>query len=317
MNQENVKYDIGKVEILMGWKCNCNCIFCSVGHKLREDKKVKSWSEIKKDIDDAKKLDAKILSLSGGEPTIRPTIFKAIEYAKSLGFETIEIQTNGRLLYYKNFAKKLLDSGSTRFLISIHAHNSELGDFLVRAKGSWNQTIKGIKNLKSLGMNNIKFSVVFCKYNYKQLPEIMDFLLQFNANAYHISFVIPDGYVLNNKEIMPTMTESVPYVKKAIDKVIAAGSEAWIYSIPYCLMHGYEQRIAELGILDTILKAPGFEASIQKNRRKYRYKAESCKQCKFDPICIGVWKNYVNFYGFDEFKPVPGKKIHNSGELMK
>ena len=310
-------FEIGKVEVLMGWKCNCNCIFCSLGHKLKEDKRVKSWSEIKKDIEYAKKSGAKHVSFSGGEPTIRPSIFKSIEYAKELGFDTIEVQTNGRLLYYKEFVQKLLDSGVTRFLISIHAHNSELGDFLMCAKGAWEQAVKGIRNLKSMGMDNIRFSVVLCKYNFKLLPEIIDFLLQFNAVGYHMGFVIPDGYALNRKDIIPRMKEVMPYVKKAVRKVIDSGSEAWVYSIPYCLLQGQEHVIAELGTSDTILKAPDFEASIQKNRRKYRYKAESCRQCRYDPICIGVWKNYVKIFGFDEFRPVLGEKIHNSSVFMK
>jgi hypothetical protein len=36
------KYPIGKVELLLGWICNQNCIFCSVGHNLTQSKKVKS-----------------------------------------------------------------------------------------------------------------------------------------------------------------------------------------------------------------------------------------------------------------------------------
>jgi molybdenum cofactor biosynthesis enzyme MoaA len=310
-------FEIGKVEVLMGWKCNSNCIFCSVGHKLREDRRVKPWDEIKKDIDFAKKSGAGTLSLSGGEPTIRKDIFRALEYAKGKGFETIEIQTNARLLSYRDFVKRLLDSGTDRFLISVHAHNPELGDFLARSPGSWNQTIQGIRNLKSLGMDNIRFSTVACSHNYKQFPEIIDFLLQFRGVGYHMGFVIPDGNAYKQRETVPTMTESIPYLKKAIDKVAASGSEAWLYSVPYCLMQGYEQFVAEMGTEDTILRGPDFEASIQRNRRKHRSKAKSCSECRYDSICIGVWKRYKEIHGFDEFRPVPGEKIRDSSIFMK
>jgi MoaA/NifB/PqqE/SkfB family radical SAM enzyme len=221
------------------------------------------------------------------------------------------------MLSYMDFAKKLVDSGATRFLISVHADNPELGDFLVCDKGAWNQTIQGIKNIKKVGIDNLRFSVVANKYNYERFPEIIDFLLQFNAVGYHMGFVIPDGYAYMRKDLVPRMSEAVPYLKRAIDKVLAAGSEAWMYSIPYCLMQGYEHVVAELGITDTILRGPDFEASIQNNRRKYRTKGEGCKDCRYDPVCIGVWKRYVEMLGFDEFKPVAGEKVMSSNDIMK
>jgi MoaA/NifB/PqqE/SkfB family radical SAM enzyme len=309
-------FDIGKVEVLMGWRCNCNCIFCSVGHKLREDGRVKTWEDIRSDIDFAKRSGSSIISFSGGEPTIRKDVFRAVEYAKSLGFETIEIQTNGRLLSYKDFSRRLIDSGVNRFIISVHAHNKELGDFLLRSSGAWEQAIRGIENLKSLGMNNIRFNVVVCEHNYRQLPEIIDFLLGFKAIGYHMVFVIPDGHAYRQRDIIPRMTDVVPYMKRATDRIASSGGEAWMYSIPYCLLDGYEYTVAEMSITDTILRGPGFEASIQDNRRKHRFKAESCKRCRYNPICLGVWKRYVDIHGFGEFRPVPGDKVTSTSELM-
>jgi MoaA/NifB/PqqE/SkfB family radical SAM enzyme len=311
------EFEIGKVEVLMGWRCNSNCVFCSVGHKLREDRRVKPWPEVRKDIDFARKSGAGIISFSGGEPTIRPDIFKALQYAREHGFETIEVQTNARLLSYRDFARSLIDSGANRFLISIHAHNPELGDFLARSGGSWKQSINGIKNLKSLGMDNIRFSTVACSHNYAQFPEIIGFLLQFRGVGYHMGFVIPDGHAYRHKDTVPRMTDAVPYLKEAIDKVLASGSEAWLYSVPYCLMQGYEHVVAEMGISDTILRGPDFEASIQRNRRKHRLKARACRTCRYDPICIGVWRRYAEMHGFGEFRPAPGRKIRDSGIFMK
>jgi MoaA/NifB/PqqE/SkfB family radical SAM enzyme len=310
-------FQIGKVEILMGWRCNCNCIFCSVGHKLREDKRVKSWKDIKADVDFAKESGADIISLSGGEPTIRPDIFRTIEYARQSGFKTIEIQTNARLLSYMDFARKILGLGANRFLISMHAHNQELGDFLVCSKGGWNQAIQGIRNLKSLGMENIRFSTVACEYNYRQFPEIMEFLLQFDGVGYHTGLVIPDGYAYKNSSVIPRISDVAPYMKKAVEKILVRGKEAWVYSIPHCMLRGYEHVIAEMGSGDTILRGPDFEASIQRNRRKHRTKPENCRQCRYDKICIGVWKRYGEIHGLGEFRPVRGEKIEDSTQFMK
>jgi len=81
-------------------------------------------------------------------------------------------------------------------------------------------------------------------------------------------------------------------------------------------MQGYERSIAELGKDDTILRGPEFEASIQKNRHKFRVKSKDCKDCKYDKICLGVWKRYVDYFGFEEFKPIKGKEIIDKNEFF-
>lgn len=35
-----------------------------------------------------------------------------------------------------------------------------------------------------------------------------------------------------------------------------------------------------------------------------RQKRAECKSCKHDPVCEGVWGNYLKRYGWDELVPV-------------
>jgi len=311
------KYEIGKVEILLGWVCNNNCMFCSVGHKLPE-RTIKPWELVKKHIDYGKKVKSETISFSGGEPTIMNYLEKAVKYSKKLSFETIEIQSNGRMFSYTDFAEKMVKSGANRFLISIHADNPELGDALNRVKGSFNQTVEGIKNLNKLGVENLRFSVVMNKLNYKRLDNIMDFLLQFNPIGIHVNYTIIDGHAYTYRESImpPKMSVVAPYIHEAIRVVKRAGKEIWVYSFPYCLMQGYEFTIAEMGTMDSRLIGPDFDISLQENRHKFRVKKESCKKCKYYKLCLGPWKRYVKMFGFKEFKPTPGKMIKDANELM-
>ena len=167
-------------------------------------------------------------------------------------------------------------------------------------------------------IKELRTSTVVCKFNYKLLPEIMKFFLKFDLTAYHISPVIIDGNAyLNRQTVVVSMSESAPYVHKAIDEAWKMEKQVSVYSFPFCLMQGYERAIAELGKRDTILMGPDFTASIQEHRHKDRVKAESCKKCKYDKICLGVWKRYVDMFGFGEFKPVLGKTIKSGDELWR
>ena len=167
-------------------------------------------------------------------------------------------------------------------------------------------------------IKELRTSTVVCKLNYKLLPEIIKFLLKFDLTYYHISPVIIDGSALANKDIVvPSLSDMAPFFHRAIDEVLRTGHQVSVYSYPFCLMQGYERVIAELGKSDTILVGPDFTASIQEHRHKDRVKAKSCRMCKYDKICLGVWKKYVDMFGFDEFKPVVGRKIENTDVFWK
>jgi len=311
------KYEIGKVEILLGWVCNNNCMFCSVGHKLPE-RTIKKWETVKKHIDYGKSVNSETMSFSGGEPTIIKYLEEAVKYSKNLGFKTIEVQSNGRMFSYPDFAKKIVEAGANRFLISLHADSPELGDAINRIKGSFSQTVEGVRNLKKLGVENLRFSVVINKLNYKRLGKIMEFLLRFDPVGIHVNYTIIDGHAYTNRESImpPKMSIVAPYVHDAIRIVKNAGKEIWIYSFPYCLMQGYESFIAEKGSFDSRLIGPDFDVSLQENRHKHRIKLETCEKCRYYKFCLGPWKRYVRMFGFDEFKPVEGKMIENENELM-
>lgn len=312
------KYEIGKVELLLGWRCNNNCIFCSVGHKFPENTAM-SWPDVKKHIDYAKELDSEGVAFSGGEPTIFSYLIKGIEYARSLGIKTIEVQSNGRAFSYRDFAEKVVKAGANRFLISLHGDNAGLVDKMNMVSGSFDQTVRGIRNLNSLGAENLRFSTVITSSNYKELPETVRFMLGFNPVGIHISYLLIDGnaYKYRDAVMPPRMSEVAPYVKDAIEIAKKAGKEAWVYSFPLCCMQGYEYAVAELGNKDTILIGPDFCISLQEHRHRDRVKADSCGSCRFFNTCLGPWKRYVKVYGFKEFKPVPGRMIEDSEELMK
>jgi len=298
-----------KVEILMNWQCNQRCIFCSVGHKLVNDGSIKPWSEIKKDLEFAKKKNANIISFSGGEPTIRKDLFKAVEYANTLGFEVIEIQTNGRMLKYRDYVEKLVELGVNRVLVSIHAHYAELEDFLTQVKGSFEEKVQGLKNLEELNVEK-RTSTVINRYNYRVLPEVAKFLLKFkkNTKSYHLNFAIPDGFARQNfNEMVPKMSEAAPYIKQACDILLKGNGKPFLHNIYPCIIPEHTSLMSELTTTDTILIGPEFVTDIQKNRYKYREKGPQCKKCKYFKLCVGPFREYTKVRGFEEFKPIKGK----------
>jgi len=166
----SLSYDYELLNV--GKRCNNKCIICDeLQRKGEEEKTIK---QIKGELDNARKKTESII-ISGGEPTIRLDILKIISYAKQIGFKKIAIETNGRMLYYRDFCKNVVEAGANEFNIYFLGHNAKIHDSITGAQGSWKQTIQGIKNLVKMGQKVI-VKVVIVKKNYRHIIEILKLL---------------------------------------------------------------------------------------------------------------------------------------------
>ena len=77
--------------------------------------------------------------------------------------------------------------------------------------------------------------------------------------------------------------------------------------MPYCMMNGYEDYVAEKVIPETEIKGKAHQRTKdftkqRKNLGKVKFK--QCTECKYDKICEGPWKEYPEKRGDAEFKEV-------------
>ncbi len=294
-----------RVDIKIGFQCNNLCQFCVQGDK-RFKFKNRVLKEIKESLDQAKKEGSTGVVFTGGEPTIHPDILSAIKYAKDLGFKNIQIQSNGRMFAYLNFCKELIKAGANEFSPALHSSKPEIHDELTSSPGAWQQVVQGIKNLKALGQYILTNTVINSK-NYQDLPDLAQLFVYLGVNQFQFAFVHILGTAAKNKEwIVPKMSEVMPFVKKGLDIGKKAGKIVMAEAIPYCLMNGYENYIAEKIMPETkIVDAEGIIESFSDYRlAQGKAKREECKICKYFKICEGPWKEYPEIFCWDEFRPV-------------
>lgn len=292
------------VDMKVGYQCNNNCLFCAQGGK-REKCLFRKKEQIEKELRDTKKTRSSVV-FTGGEPTMHPYFLDLVGFAKGLNYESIQIQTNGRMFSYKDFCLKTIRRGATDFSPSLHGHKASLHDFLTAAPGSFQQTVQGIKNLKALGQRVITNSVV-TSYNYKHLPELAKLLISLGVDQYQFAFVHIVGTARKNKEsIVPKKSDIMPYIKKGIDLGKKAGRNVATEAIPYCLMKGYEDCIAERIIPDAkVFERRLIVESFTDYRQNFgKAKGEKCGECVYEDICEGPWREYPELFGWSEFKPV-------------
>jgi MoaA/NifB/PqqE/SkfB family radical SAM enzyme len=187
----------------------------------------------------------------------------------------------------------------------LHGHIPELHNFLTQSE-SFKQTVQAIKNLKVLGQKVITNTVVV-KPNYRFLSEIAKLLVKLKVNQFQFAFVHPIGNAYTNFEsIVPLMSLAAPYMHKGLQTGIDAGIKVMAEAMPYCMMQGYEDYASERAIPDTEIREIGCIIEDYKKVRieEGKLKFPQCRECKYNSICEGPWKEYPEKYGNDEFKPV-------------
>jgi molybdenum cofactor biosynthesis enzyme MoaA len=292
-----------RVDVKVGFTCNNNCRFCVQAHKKQFGDR--STSEIKKDLDLAKQECSDVV-FTGGEPTIRKDIIELVSYAAKLGFDRIQIQTNGRRLCYEDFCSELMNAGANEFGVALHGHTSELHDFLTRSKGSFNQTVQAIKNLKELKQLVITNTVIV-KPNYRFAPDIARLLADLGVDQYQLAFVHPIGNAYKYYDSMvPLFTLAAPLIHQGLHIGIDAGLKVMAEAMPLCHMAGYEQYISETKIPPTQIRDVfDVDPDYEKTRKtKGKQKFDNCKKCRYDNSCEGPWKEYPEKKGGLEFVPV-------------
>lgn len=302
--------EIGKIEIVTGFACNNSCLFCSVGDKLRSFDK--TTEQVMADIDRASLENPNGIGFIGGEPTIRRDILRLISYTKDKGIPEIRVTSNGRLFSYERFTRMMVDAGLTGAIFSVHCPDPKLHDSLSGVSGSFEQTMKGLKNLYSC-KKVIDINTVMTSKTYRLLPKTMEMIKDYIRS---VTLIFPsiDGHLKENMDLVPMMSNVQPYVHRAIDILRNAGRQAWTLNYPICFMKGYE-RFSSIVELQTRMFWPHMDTNLDDKRKEDCAKVKACGVCRYRLVCPGVMKNYVDFAGSGEIVPVKGRVVKSIDDV--
>ena len=322
-----------RVHVLTGAVCNNNCIFCM--EEDREGRKV-----LNSQTDDA--MVERILRentgpgkvceeicFTSGEPTTNPRLLHWVRMAKEAGVERISVMTNGRALSYAKFTRRLAAAGMNRFYVSIHGHTAKLHESLVRTPGAFEQTVAGIREVAKLARYGVELhtSTVLTKRNVLALGPIYRFLRGLGVQQVVFNVMQANGRADTHFErIFPPYAEIARHAESFLREEDAYEREvpAFFIDIPLCTTTalpdfnrgyveaykhyeaddggdgGHDQR---LRVLDRV------EGDLVEVRRSdldddLREKRPACATCLYEPVCEGVWTNYLRRFGWDEMQPV-------------
>jgi len=237
--------------------------------------------------------------LTGGEPTLSPLLFDALEYATSKGLYNRMI-TNGQRLADPVFFKECVDAGLQHIHVSLHSYRREVHDYITRYPDAWRTLVECLGHVPDMGIT-CDINTVICTYNADHLHETVMWLCERFGYLRHFVWnnMDPDG---NRAELNPdciaSHREFQVSLELAMEYLASTGRTFRAERVPLCYMRRFaaystETRkiIKEEERCIQFLDNKGFVRQLEFLHGKGR----ACDGCRFDPICAGMFSMAKTF----------------------
>ena len=129
-------------------RCNEVCVHC---YQVQGQKGEMTTAQVKAVMDELAELGVLVLTISGGEATLRKDFLELLGHARSRGF-AIRLFTNG-LTMTRELAQTLADLALHVVEISLYSHRAEVHDFVTGVAGSYERTTAGVRYLVAAGVD--------------------------------------------------------------------------------------------------------------------------------------------------------------------
>ncbi len=182
------------VPVVIVWnytnRCNLNCIHCHQNSGEAHERELTTGETIEV-IQKLGEAGISILTFSGGEPLVRSDVFDAIEEADEAGM-LCTIASNGTMMT-KQVVQKLKRAGVRRVEIGLDGCSAKTHDFLRNTPGSFEATIRGIKNCVEVGFDEICATMTLYSGNVEELRGTVELAERLGVNRFYLNRLIPAG----------------------------------------------------------------------------------------------------------------------------
>lgn len=167
---------LSRVKLALTNRCNLNCAHCYLGGRHCGDM---CPSTAQSRMEEARSLGARIVDLTGGEPTMHPSFREIVEMAASLSFDTINVSTNGVRL--PGNVLECMSLHSVKCNVSLDGASEDTVK-AIRGPGVFRLIIEG---LNEFSRRKIPFSLRFCvnKLNYCETEKMLQLARDYAVKA--------------------------------------------------------------------------------------------------------------------------------------
>jgi len=194
--------------------------------------------------------EAKVPSLSftGGEPTLRSDLPRFVAHAARRGLR-VNLITNGVLCADERLPRALARAGLSSAQVSIEGPDAETHDSLTRRPGSFDLSLRGLRNLRAAGVKT-HCNTTVCRANAGRLEAIADLAASLHLERISMNLIIPAGTsAAEGAEALQVRYREIgPLALAAKARAEALGLEFhWYSPTPMCLFNPIAHALGNKG----------------------------------------------------------------------
>lgn len=170
------------VEIELTERCNMRCPVCfmaadEVQASVPDDPDLLAFEGMYKAIL-AKTGPETSIQLTGGEPTIRKDLPDIVRLGRCIGFNAIEVNTNGMVIAHDaTYIERLAEAGISGIYLQFDGVTGTVYE-KIRGKDILNDKLKAIENCRAAGVQVVLAMTVIAGINHDQMGAVLDFAMQ-------------------------------------------------------------------------------------------------------------------------------------------
>lgn len=294
----------GLLDMILGYDCNLWCDYCTIGPELRGRALSTAHALASLRQGRAQGLDA--LSITGGEPTIRPDLLAIVRAGRALGFADIKVQSNGLMYAHGDNLARLLAAGTTRLHVSIHTHRADRYEQLVRRTGTYAAMVGGLQRAVASGAALV-VDLIVKRDTMADLPAAIDWLAGLGVRAVDLWYVSLTDANAAHPESLPRMSEALPFVTEALARGRRQAMTLRSLHVPRCLLGQDHAHAWDPGADRVVVVTPEATFALKDSRLAGRVKVPACAGCPFEQVCPGIRPDYLAAFGDGEIAAARGQ----------
>jgi His-Xaa-Ser system radical SAM maturase HxsC len=288
--------------ILVTDQCNSFCLMCS-----QPPKQVKDFDRINEHLRLIDLIDpeTKEIGITGGEPTLfKEDFLRLIEHCKSrLPGTALHVLTNGRMFYYREFARKLGEIRHPDIMLGIPLYSDvdSEHDYVVQARGAFEETVLGLHNLARYNVS-VEIRVVIHQQTYRRLPKLAEFISRNFPFAAHVALMGMEMYGFVNRNLEDLWIDPHDYqaqLHEATEILFTSGMNVSIYNHQLCVL---DQRLWSFAC-----------KSISDWKNIY---LDECNVCEMREDCGGLFQSAAKRHSV-HIKPFINESLDISGHALQ
>jgi hypothetical protein len=291
------------LEIALDYRCNLRCLGCHACHDTGESL---SGERVVAILRQGRASGIASLWIGGGEPTLRPDLFRVIRTARRLGYTRVLVQTNGVRLAYPAYTEALCSAGVTDLSFNVKSHDAARHDELSGGR-SHAFVLQALDHVRGRGVR-LAADVLLTK---KTAPDLETTVRFFTGRGVE-RFVL---WLLSAADVStPDVVAEVPLlsdlsgpITRARDAARALGVELVSLHTPPCTLPieirdvFFPASLLEL----TVVNPDGRTFPLETSAFEGGSYAPVCGACSARTNCAGPRADYVAIHGAREFKALP------------